>query len=70
LKRQQREKISELVGEQYAISVSSGAVDAMLRRVSRVLHDPWRELHAAIKTAEAVHADETTWLCRNDACWL
>lgn len=68
--RLSREKISELVGEQYAISVSSGAVDAMLRRVSRVLHDPWRELHAAIKTAEAVHADETTWLCRNDACWL
>jgi transposase len=68
--RLSREKISELLGEQYAISVSTGAVDGMLRRVSRVLHDPWRELHAAIKTAEAVHADETTWLCRNDACWL
>jgi hypothetical protein len=45
------------------------------RRVSsvarwRVLHDSWRELHAAIKTAEAVHGDETTWLSRNDACWL
>lgn len=68
--RLSREKISELVGEQYAISVSTGAVDMMLRRVSRVLHDPWRELHEAIKAAEAVHADETTWLCRHQACWL
>jgi transposase len=68
--RLSREKISELLREQYAVTVSTGAVDGILRRVSRVLHDPWRELHAAIKTAEAVHADETTWLCRNDACWL
>jgi hypothetical protein len=35
-----------------------------------VLHDSWRELHAAIKTVEAVHGDETTWPSRNDACWL
>jgi transposase len=38
--------------------------------VSRVLQDPWRELHEAIKVAEALHADETTWLCRSDPCWL
>jgi transposase len=68
--RLSREKISELLRESYAIAVSTGAVDAMLRRVSRVLHDPWQQLHEAIKTAEAVHADETTWLCRSDPCWL
>ena len=68
--RLSREKISELLRESYAITVSSGAVDGMLRRVSRVLHDPWRELHEAIKAAEAVHADETTWLCRRESCWL
>ena len=68
--RLSREKIAELVRESYGIEVSTGAVDMMLRRVSRVLCDPWRELHEAIKTAEAVHADETTWLCRSDSCWL
>jgi transposase len=68
--RLSREKIVELIGECYGIELSTGAVDTMLRRVSRVLHDPWRELHEAIKTAEAVHADETTWLCKADPCWL
>jgi transposase len=68
--RLSREKIAELLRESYGITVSVGAVDAMIRRVSRVLHDPWRELTEAIKVAEAVHADETTWLCRSDPCWL
>lgn len=68
--RLSREKIVELLGEGYGIELSAGAVDTMLRRVSRVLHDPWRELHEAIKLAEAVHADETTWLCKADPCWL
>jgi transposase len=68
--RLSREKIVELLGECYGIELSSGAVDGMLRRVSRVLHDPWRELHKAIKLAQAVHADETTWLCKADPCWL
>ena len=68
--RLSREKIVELLGECYGIELSTGAVDGMLRRVSRVLHDPWRELHEAIKLAEAVHADETTWLCKADPCWL
>jgi transposase len=68
--RLSREKICELLGECYGITLSTGAVDGMLRRVSRVLHDPWRELHQAIKLAEAVHADETTWLCKADPCWL
>jgi len=68
--RLSREKIVELIGEGYGIELSTGAVDGMLRRVNRVLHDPWRELHEAIKLAEAVHADETTWLCKADPCWL
>jgi transposase len=68
--RLSREKIAELLRDGYGIELSTGAVDTMLRRVSRVLHDPWRELHEAIKVAEAVHADETTWLCRSDPCWL
>jgi transposase len=68
--RLSREKIVELLGECYGIELSTGAVDGMLRRVSRVLCDPWRELHEAIKLAEAVHADETTWLGKADPCWL
>lgn len=68
--RLSREKIKELLAEAYGITVSVGAVDNMIRRVSRVLHDPWRELDQAIKTAQAVHADETTWLTCGDPCWL
>jgi transposase len=68
--RLSREKIAELLRDTYGITVSVGAVDTMIRRVSRVLHDPWRELDEAIKVAEAVHADETTWLTKGDPCWL
>ena len=38
--RLSREKIAWLLGECYGIELSTGAVDTMLRRVSRVLHDP------------------------------
>jgi transposase len=68
--RLSRAKIAELLADAYGLRVSVGAIDSMIGRVSRVLHDPWRELHEAIKTAEAVHADETTWLTNSDSCWL
>lgn len=68
--RLSREKIRQLLNDAYAITLSTGAIDMMLRRVSRVLADPWGELHEAIKVAEAVHADETTWLTNGDPCWL
>ena len=68
--RLSREKIRALLRDAYGIEVSVGAVDGMIRRVSRVLRDPWQELHDAIAVAQAVHADETTWLTCGDPCWL
>ena len=49
----------------------TGAVDMMSGASSRVLHDPWRELRIRRSNcAEAVRADQTTWLCKADPCWL
>jgi len=61
-----RELIARHVSLVLGIEISAGAVDAAIRRVSLVLHDPWRELDQAIKRAKVVHADETTWLMKAD----
>jgi transposase len=39
-------------------------------RMSRVLADPWRELQEAVRKADAVHADETSWRLQGATNWL
>ena len=41
-----------------------GGVDAVIMRISRVLADPWAELRDAVRKADAVRADETSWRLR------
>jgi transposase len=68
--RASRTLIAQHVSRVLGTAISAGAVDAAIRRVGRVLHDPWRALDEAIKHAEVVHADETTWLTKGDPCLL
>lgn len=68
--RASRTLIAQHVSRVLGIEISAGGVDAAIRRVSLVLHDPWRELDEAIKRAEVVYADETTWLTKADPCLL
>jgi transposase len=68
--RLSRRQIVELVVEVFGCPISLGAVDAAIARMSRVLADPWAELRDAVRQAQAVHADETSWRLRGQTNWL
>jgi transposase len=68
--RLSRRQIVELLAEMFGTTVSVGAVNATIMRVSAVLADPWRELRDAVRHANAVHADETSWRLRGETNWL
>ena len=68
--RLSRRQIVELLGEMFGCSISVGAVNATIMRMSAVLADPWRELRDAVRKAQAVHADETSWRLRGETNWL
>jgi transposase len=68
--RLSRRQIVELLVEMFGCPISVGAVDATIMRISGVLADPWRELRSAVRHAQAVHADETSWRLRGETNWL
>lgn len=68
--RLSRRQIVELLYEMFGTTVSVGAVNATIMRVSAILADPWRELRDAVRKAQAVHADETSWRLRGETNWL
>jgi len=68
--RLSRRQIVEVVQEIFGCPISLGAVDQTIMRMSAVLADPWRELRAAIRQAEVVHADETSWYLAGAQQWL
>jgi len=65
-RRQARDVVAQMLG----VPISLGAVDAAIRRMSRALADPWAQLAAAVKEAEALHADETSWRLAGATEWL
>jgi transposase len=68
--RLSRRQIVELLAEMFGCPISVGAVNATIMRMSAVLADPWRELRDAVRKAQAVHADETSWRLRGETNWL
>ena len=68
--RLSRRQIVELLDEMFGCRVSVGGVNATIMRISAVLADPWRELRDAVRKAQAVHADETSWRLRGETNWL
>ncbi|MCA1681538.1 MAG: IS66 family transposase, partial [Actinobacteria bacterium] len=50
--------------------ISVGAVDAAIMRMSAALHDPWTGLRDAVRHADAVYADETSWRLQGQTQWL
>ncbi len=68
--RLSREDVRRVVVEVFAIPASTGSVDSAIMRMSAVLADPWAELRNAIREAEVVHADETTWRLAGAQQWL
>jgi len=68
--RLSREDVRRTVLEVFGIPASTGSIDSAIMRMSAVLADPWSELREAIRKAEVVHADETTWRLGGAQQWL
>ena len=68
--RLSRRQIANIVTHVFGCPISVGAVDAAITRMSRALADPWAELRHAVRQADAVYADETSWRLRGQTQWL
>lgn len=68
--RLSREDVRRTVVEVFRIPASTGSIDNAIMRMSAVLADPWAELREAVRRADVVHADETTWRLGGAQQWL
>jgi transposase len=68
--RLSREQVRQVVSEVFGIPSSKGTIDNALARINAILADPWAELRDAVRKAEAVHLDETSWRLRGAQQWL
>lgn len=68
--RLSRRQVCDVVVEMFGVPISLGAVNRTIMRMSAVLADPWAELAAVVREAEAVHADETGWRLGSAQQWL
>jgi transposase len=68
--RLSRRQVAEVIEEMLGCAISTGAVDAAIMRMSQVLADPWAALARAVRHADVVHADETSWRLGGAQQWL
>jgi transposase len=68
--RLSRDQVRQIVVEVFGIPASTGSIDNAIMRMSVLLADPWAELREAIRRAQAVHVDETTWRLAGAQQWL
>lgn len=68
--RLSRRQVAQVVEEMLGCPISTGAVDTAIMRMSAVLADPWQALADAIRQADVVHADETSWRLSGAQQWL
>jgi transposase len=59
--RVSREDAVELIEELFGARISAGAVDAILARAAGALEQPCADLLARVRSAKALHVDETGW---------
>src|SRR5215210_9597218 len=59
-----------LVTTMCASSASETFASATIMRMSASLADPWAELAEAVRRAEVVHADETSWRLKGAQQWI
>jgi transposase len=64
------DQVRQVVVEVFGIPASTGSIDNAIMRMSAILADPWAELREAIRKAQVVHADETTWRLQGAQQWL
>jgi transposase len=68
--RLSRDQVRQVVVDVFGMPASTGSIDNAIMRMSAILADPWAELREAIRKAEVVHADETTWRIQGAQQWL
>lgn len=68
--RLSRDQVRQVVVEVFGVQASTGAIDSAIMRMSAIMADPWTELREAVRKAEVVHADETTWRLAGAQQWL
>jgi transposase len=68
--RLSRDQVRQTVVEVFGIPASKGSIDNAIMRMSVIMADPWAELRDAIRRAQAVHMDETTWRLSGAQQWL
>ena len=68
--RLSRDQVRQVVVEVFGIPASKGSIDNAIMRMSVIMADPWAELREAIRRAQAVHVDETTWRLQGAQQWL
>lgn len=68
--RLSRDQVRQTLVEMFGIPASKGSVDSAIMRMSALLADPWAELREAVRKAQVVHADETTWRLQGATQWL
>ncbi|MDA8067176.1 MAG: IS66 family transposase [Actinomycetota bacterium] len=70
--RLSRRQVRDVIIEMFGVPISTGAVDAVIMRMSAILKDPWEQLRQSIQQAQQVHADETGWRLRGayECLWV
>jgi len=64
--RVSRRDLSELAGELFQVGVSTGALDAICQRASRLLAGPHKQLVAYALGSGAINVDETGWFLKGE----
>ena len=59
--RVSRRDTTELLCELFGARISTGSVEAILQRAATALDEPYEDLLCHIRTAAAIHIDETGW---------
>jgi transposase len=68
--RLSHDQVRQVVTEVFGIPSCKGTIDNTLARINAILADPWAELREAVRKAETVHLDETTWRLKGAQQWL
>lgn len=70
LYRLSKRNARRLFDELFGVEISEATISACEHRVSQSLAAPHKRLHAHVKRAGVIHADETSWRECNEGRWL
>jgi hypothetical protein len=63
-------KTTALLDEHFGLRLSPGGLSQALVRIAGKLQPAFDELRGAVRTSEAIHADETSWWVGGQSAWL